>query len=78
MGLRLGTTTTKVRWRGIAGFDRYQISEEGQVKNIETGLLIKGTSDQYGNTHLTLYRDAKPYSRRPKRLLKEAFGGYFD
>ena len=78
MGLRTGIIEKKVRWKGIAGFNKYAISEEGEVKNIETGRILKASSDKYGNTHLTLYCNAEPYYRRPKSLLKEAFGSYFE
>jgi len=78
VGLRTGVSEKKVRWREIAGFSKYQISEEGEIKNVDSCKTLKPYVDKFGNSHLILYRGGKPYSRRPAKLLKDAFGGYFD
>ena len=35
-------------WKDIKGFDNYEVSTEGQVRNKKTGLILKGYCGTWG------------------------------
>lgn len=74
MSLKDPTLAKKERWSCIPGFPGYQISDQGRVRNVNTGHILKASEDKFGNTHLSLYRNGKPWSKRPSQLKREAFG----
>lgn len=41
-------------WKIIKNFERYEISEEGQIKNIKTSYILKSTTDKDGYLQIGL------------------------
>jgi hypothetical protein len=58
-------------WKKINGFENYEISSEGRVKNGK-GDILK-TYEQHGYERLTLWKEKKGYNCRLHRLVAEAF-----
>jgi hypothetical protein len=67
---------TTERWAKVAGFS-YEVSTEGQVRRIETGLVLRpGRTGKYRNyLAVSLCRNGVGRSRRVHVLVLEAFVG---
>lgn len=67
---------TQEEWRGITGWsERYQVSTDGQVKNIQTGRIKKWQEARNGYYRVSLYKDAEQKDNKYyiHRLVAEAF-----
>lgn len=65
------------RWAEVIGFENYAVSDQGRIRNIDTGRILKpcynyaGHESWYGQ--LTLMRNGKYYQRYINRLVAIAF-----
>ena len=57
----------------IKGFENYEISNFGSVKNIKTGKILKPVINGRGYYHVTLYKDCKKFTKRIHKLVATAF-----
>jgi hypothetical protein len=57
----------------VDDFPKYDISNFGQVRNRDTGRLLKPYSDGHGYLRVSLRKDNKTYYRKIHRLVCEAF-----
>jgi hypothetical protein len=65
-----------VEWRRVVGFAwHYEISDNGQVRSIKTGRILKTQCSATGYATITLRRDGKNYARYVHRLVAQAFFG---
>lgn len=61
-------------WKSINGFPKYQVSNQGRIKNIESGRIFTGTKDAFGYIHVRLINPQGKYTlRKVHRLVAEAF-----
>ena len=61
-------------WKPIQGFPKYQVSDLGRIKNIESGRIFTGTKDAFGYKHVRLINPKGTYTlRKVHRLVAEAF-----
>jgi hypothetical protein len=57
----------------IKGFENYEVSNFGNVKNIKTGKILKPVINGRGYYHVTLYKDCKKFTKRIHKLVATAF-----
>ena len=62
-------------WEPIVETDRYEASTYGCIRNVKTGLILRGTLDERGRLKVLLHINGRPCSRYVKRLVAEAFWG---
>ena len=60
-------------WRQIAGFDRYEVSSYGRVRNRQTGRVLKLTANSRGYLAVKLTRYGVGYSHHVHTLVAAAF-----
>jgi hypothetical protein len=60
-------------YRKIKGFENYEVSNIGNVRNVETGRILKQSTDKKGYKKLGLRKDNVKYTSRVHRLVAEAF-----
>lgn len=60
-------------WKDIKGYDNYEVSTEGQVRNKKTGLILKPRVNRGGYLSVVLYSNGKAISKYIHRLVAEAF-----
>lgn len=60
-------------WMIIDGFDLYEVSSFGRVRNNKTLKIIQGAKDKDGYYHIGLYKDNKRKNLRVHRLVAFAF-----
>lgn len=60
-------------WRTIPEFDRYSVSDEGRVRNDDTGRIMKLTMNQYGVLTVGLMYRGTQFRRSVPLLVAEAF-----
>lgn len=61
-------------WKDIKDFEgKYQISNFGNVKNVQTEKLLKGSINALGYPYVYLRKDGKPKIKTIHRLVAEAF-----
>jgi hypothetical protein len=59
-------------WKQIEGFDNYEVSEHGRVRNSTTNKLIKPYQDN-GRMAVTLYANNTKFGRRLHNLVAHGF-----
>ncbi len=59
-------------WKNIKGFDNYEISNYGNVKNVKSGRTLK-LKVKSGYSAITLYKNGMMYYFRVHRLVAFAF-----
>jgi hypothetical protein len=64
---------TLEEWRSIAAYDNYLISNLGQVKNVKTGKILKGSVTPSWYTRVGLTKDGKMKLMFVNRLVADAF-----
>lgn len=62
----------KEKWLKVAGFENYEISNIGRLKNSK-GEIMKPWNDSHGYLDVKFYKDKKSYHRKIHRLVAEAF-----
>ena len=60
-------------WKIINGFNNYEISNLGRVKNVSTGRVLKGVDNGWGYLQVNLFKAGKGYMRKIHRLVATAF-----
>lgn len=61
-------------WRAIDGFPKYQVSDQGRIKNIESCRIFTGTKDAFGYVHVRLINPKGTYTlKKVHRLVAETF-----
>lgn len=60
-------------WRMIKGWERYEVSNKGRVRNVETCQILKARPDKEGYMMLTFSIDCKRATKKVHRLVTEAF-----
>lgn len=61
-------------WKPIQGFPKYQVSDLGRIKNIESGRIFTGTKDAFGYVHVRLINPQGTYTlKKVHRIVAEAF-----
>lgn len=61
-----------MEWKKIKGFENYEVSDEGKVRNITTGFVLK-QEDNRGYLRVVLYINGKKTHKKIHRLVAEAF-----
>lgn len=61
------------QWKAIDGYPRYEISNEGNVRNIKTGRVLKLSNDNLGYKRTYLYANGKRKTVLVHRLVAAAF-----
>lgn len=61
-----------MEWKKIKGFNNYEVSNEGEVRNIDTGKVLK-QEDNRGYLRVILYVNGKKTHKKIHRLVAEAF-----
>jgi len=60
-------------WLVIADFPKYEVSDQGNVRNRKTKRLVQLQDNRAGGIMVRLYRDGQGYSRLVRRLVARAF-----
>jgi len=60
-------------FKQIVDFDNYEVSNLGNVRNINTGRILKVSNDTRGYLIVCLYKDKKKKTKRIHRLVAESF-----
>ena len=61
-------------WKTLPDFPKYQVSDQGRIKNIESGRIFTGTQDAFGYVHVRLINPKGTYTlKKVHRLVAEAF-----
>lgn len=60
-------------WKEIEGFSNYSVSNQGKIKNIRTGKILKPCINSWGYSTVNLYRDKKSFSKKLHRLVLSSF-----
>ncbi len=61
------------QWRLISGYDIYEVSSHGRVRNNTNGRMLKLHTNNDGYRYVGLYKQKKTSSRRVHRLVAFAF-----
>lgn len=60
-------------WRSLEHFNNFIISNEGRVKNLNSGNILKGTYTKKGYLCVCLWQNKKSYTKRVHRLVAQTF-----
>lgn len=60
-------------WRNIVDEPNYRVSNKGNVKNKNTGRILKPGINRYGYPYVSLYNDGVPKPKTVHRLVARAF-----
>jgi len=60
-------------WKTIEGFENYEVSTEGEVRNKKTGRVLKQWLNENGYLQVVLCLNGKKTVKRVHRLVAEAF-----
>ena len=60
-------------WKRIDGYDNYEVSKFGEVRNIATGNYLNGCVNNCGYVKMTLTKDKKSKGFQLHRLVAQAF-----
>lgn len=61
------------KWKNIPDFSDYEISDEGEVRNSKTNLILKPSYTRGGYQKVNLYKDGSRKSVKIHRLVAENF-----
>jgi len=59
-------------WKKVKGFN-YSVSDIGEIRNDETGMILKPKNHPSGYFYIGLHKDRKKYGFKIHRLVAEAF-----
>lgn len=61
-------------WKSIEDFPKYQVSDQGRIKNIQSGRIFTGSRDAFGYMHVRLINPYGTYTlKKVHRLVAETF-----
>ena len=60
-------------WKSIKGYSNYEVSDNGNVRNKDTGRILKAEDNGYGYYRVSLYIGGKASKKRIHRLVADAF-----
>jgi hypothetical protein len=60
-------------WKKIIGYETYDVSDIGNVRNSKTGRVLKKATDTHGYCKVCLCKDGKAKTMKVHRLVAEAF-----
>lgn len=63
----------KEMWKAIEGYPNYEVSNQGRVKNVRRGKVVKSSPNVWGYLGLSLYNDGNCKRHTIHRLVAEAF-----
>lgn len=75
MKVQLIKMSRKETWKDIDGFPDYQVSDQGRVRNKETGYILKPGLSGNGYYTVSLYKNNKGHTKHLHELIAEAFIG---
>lgn len=63
-------------WKVIEGWEKYEVSNCGNIKDVVTGNVFKGRANKQGQITVDLWSNDKKIKRRMtvSRLVEKAFG----
>lgn len=64
------------RWRPVAGFPGYWVSQYGYVFNMRAGIVLLEWSNRWYGKYVTMMRGGKPMSRKVETLHRLAWPEY--
>lgn len=59
-------------WRPIYNFPNYAMNQDGDIKNVRTGLIVNLTM-QDGRSYVQLFRNGRRYKRSWRRLVETTY-----
>lgn len=62
-------------WASIEGFPPYEASDQGRIRNGDTGHILGTYDNGHGVMQVVLRRDGKNHARAVHRIVAEAFDG---
>lgn len=62
-----------MEWKTIAGYEQYEVSSEGDIRNKETGKILKPVKNNSGYSNVVLCKDGKHKRFLVHRLVAQAF-----
>ena len=62
-----------MEWRPVVGFEVYEVSNQGDVRNAKTGNVLKCRADKKGYLRVNFRRDGKLYEKLVHRVVAMAF-----
>ena len=65
----------ELEWKSVKGFDLYEASPNGQIRNRGTRRILRPRTNPKGYPILTLYRNGKGKVRMVHRIIAETFLG---
>ncbi len=65
--------TTEERWLPIVGYENYEVSDLGRVKNVKTDRILKVHTDKSGYCRITPCKDKKKCNQWIHRLVLMTF-----
>ena len=61
-------------WKQVKGYNgKYEVDEQGQIRNAQTGAKLKATPSSLGYLRITLQHNGRQTKRYVHRLVAEAF-----
>lgn len=60
-------------WETIVGFENYEVSTYGRVRNNNTGLIMTQRDNGRGSLLVNLYKGGAIFSKQVRRLVADAF-----
>lgn len=61
-----------IEWKDIKGFEGYQVSSHGEIRNKE-GKILSPYQNKKGYLKIGLFKDGKLHKKRVNRLVAESF-----
>lgn len=65
----------KTEWRAIEGFEKYQASSSGNIRNAKTKHVLVPTLLRCGYLYVKLFKEGKHHSKSIHRLIAKTFLG---
>lgn len=60
-------------WAPIEGFENYEVSDEGRIRNENSGHILKQFPNGHDIIQVVMYRDGKNHARAVHKLVAHAF-----
>jgi len=60
-------------FRAIDGYDSYEVSNHGRIRNVNTARILKPANNGHGYLFVVLYKNGRPKHHKVHRLVASAF-----